>query len=274
MSAGRPRALRHTVSAAGVGAVVFWGVLQGVFLFVPPLAAIPLNLGIAAAFVWWFVLRPRAMRDMRRRATLRLRGMGAAARWLPALAAILVAHVLSYLVVVPRFLAFPSTANDPVEAYTRRPFGTLAIVVLAGVVAPLLEEFLFRGWLQRTLERRHAATFAIVVTAVAFSAVHLDTFGFVIRLSFGLLVGYVAFASRSVWPGVVLHAAYNVGLAVAGGAMPNVDEATLTAWAHTPRIFWPALATWMTTSLLLVWGARSLAEAVRDERGARVGRVN
>ena len=133
------RAQHRVLSARGVGAVLLWGVLQGVFLLVPPLAAIPLNLAVAGAFLWWFVMRRAAVADLRQRATLRLRDMGAAARWVPVLALPLVVHVLAYLLVVPRFLPVPAPDVGLLEAYLKRPFGGLAVVSLAAVIAPLLE---------------------------------------------------------------------------------------------------------------------------------------
>jgi membrane protease YdiL (CAAX protease family) len=257
---------RHrVVSAKGVGAVLLWATLEGAFILVPPLAAIPLNLAIAGVFVWWFVLRPAAVRDLGLRATLRLRPIGAAGRWLPLLGGALVAHVLAYLVVFARFVPLP-TDDSRLEAYLQRPFGGAAVFTVAVVIAPLLEEFFFRGWMQRTLERRYQATVAIVVTATAFAAVHNDGFGFVVRLAFGLLAGYVAYSTRSVWPGVVMHATYNAGVMLASGAFPELEDDTLVRWANTPGVFWPSLAVYALSALVLVWGARRLAEVARAAR--------
>jgi membrane protease YdiL (CAAX protease family) len=257
-----------------VGAVLFWSLAQTIFLFLPPLVGAPLNLGIATLFVWWYVLRPRARTDLRRRATLRLRGMDGAARWLPLLALPLVAHVLAYVVFFPRFVPLPPP--DPtgaLERYLLKPHAWLGLLTLAAVIAPLVEEFLFRGWLQRTLERRHTARLAIVATALVFALVHFDSFGFLVRFSFGLLAGYVAYASRSVWPGVVLHGVYNAGIIMASGAVPEVDEATITRWAHTPLIFSSALAVWVVTGVLLALGAHAMARSVAGARVARVARA-
>jgi membrane protease YdiL (CAAX protease family) len=261
---------RGAWSWGGVGAVVLWGTAQVFFLLMPPLVGAPFNLALAALFVWWFVTRPRARADLRRRATLRLRDMDGAARWLPLLALALVAHVLAYMVFFPRFVPLPPPdPGNPIELYLLQPHAWVGMLTLAAVIAPLLEEFLFRGWLQRTLERRHTPVFAVVATAVVFALAHFDTFGFLVRLSFGLLVGYVAYASRSIWPGVVLHGAYNAGLIVASGAVPEVDEATITRWAHTPPIFWSALAVWLVSAAVLAWGAAGLAATARRARRAR-----
>jgi membrane protease YdiL (CAAX protease family) len=275
VSAAGTRRRDRVVTARGLGAVVLWSVLQGVFLLLPPLAAIAVNLLLGAVFVWWFVLRPAAVRNLPARATLRLRGPGASARWLPLLGAALVAHVIAYLVVFARFIPLPPE-SELLEAYLRRPFGGAAVFTLAVVIAPLLEEFFFRGWMQRTLERRYDPMVAIVVTAAAFAALHLDAFGFVVRLAFGLLVGYLAYSTRSVWPGVVLHATYNAGVMLVGGAVPQLEDETLVQWARTPHVFWPSVVVYALSALLLMWGARRLADVMRATRRGRAappGRV-
>ena len=250
----------------GIGAVLLWGSLQALFLLVPPLAGVALNLALAGAFVWWFALRPAARADRRRLATLRLRPVRAGWGWVAAAALALVAFVLAGLVVLPRVLTVPAERVTFLDAYLRRPFGVAAVLVMVALIAPLLEEFLFRGWMQRTLERRTAPWQAIGVTALVFAAVHLEGYGFPLRLAFGLASGYAAWGSRSIWPSVVLHGAYNGSLVVVGSAVPSLDQRTLVAWAHTPSVFWPAL---LTMAAAGVAGAWALARLRRATRGAR-----
>lgn len=86
----------------------------------------------------------------------------------------------------------------------------LLIAVAVGVLAPLGEETFFRGVLQRGLSERFRAPVAVGVTAALFSATHLDPVGFVSRLQLGLLFGWLAWRSKSTWPGVGAHAANNL----------------------------------------------------------------
>lgn len=242
------------------GALLLWGAVQGVFLaprtlapdardrFVfPPLAGVAINAIVAAAFVWWFVVRIVRRREWQRAAHFRLRPVPAGA-W-PGIAITAVAVVVGVqcaLVVLPRVLAMPTSGDDFTAAYLRLRFGAVALLVLVAAVAPLLEEFLFRGWMQRGLERRlaHARLAhwgAITITAFVFAAVHVQRFGFPLRFGFGLASGYAAWATRSIWPSVVLHAAYNASLIILGVLAPRVDERVLARAAYDGRVFWPAL---------------------------------
>lgn len=81
--------------------------------------------------------------------------------------------------------------------------GNLFVVAL---MAAVTEEFLFRGCLQRILQR-HIANhhMAVWLAAFLFSAFHLQFFGFVPRLLLGAYLGYLLCWSRSIWLPVFAH---------------------------------------------------------------------
>ncbi len=86
-------------------------------------------------------------------------------------------------------------------------------LILAGVTvaAPLCEEFFFRGIFQKGLAAQPSASpmRALVVSAVVFSAFHLDPVGFAARVELGLLFGWLYLRTGSLWPSIAAHAANN-----------------------------------------------------------------
>jgi membrane protease YdiL (CAAX protease family) len=86
-------------------------------------------------------------------------------------------------------------------------------LILAGVTvaAPVCEEFFFRGIFQKGLTPAPPASpvRALVVSAVVFSAFHLDPVGFVARVELGLLFGWLYLRTGSLWPSIAAHAANN-----------------------------------------------------------------
>lgn len=83
----------------------------------------------------------------------------------------------------------------------------LVMAVLAGVG----EELLFRGVLQRVIVQGTRSVHAGVwLTAVLFSAVHLQFFGFVPRMVLGALLGYLFVWSRNLWVPVAAHVFNNL----------------------------------------------------------------
>lgn len=79
-------------------------------------------------------------------------------------------------------------------------------LLLIGLLTAIAEEFLFRGCLQTIFTRWtgniHAA---IWITAIIFSAFHMQFFGFLPRLGLGLLFGYLVAWSGNIWAGVWAH---------------------------------------------------------------------
>jgi membrane protease YdiL (CAAX protease family) len=76
-------------------------------------------------------------------------------------------------------------------------------------VGPIVEEIFFRGGLLRNLRRRHTAALTLLGTSLLFAAAHLNPRNFFPNLLGGLAMGYVRILSGSVWPAILLHAAFN-----------------------------------------------------------------
>lgn len=83
---------------------------------------------------------------------------------------------------------------------------------LMAVLPALAEEISFRGVLQQLLSgmRTHVA---IWLTAVIFSAIHMQFYGFIPRMLMGALFGYVFVWTGSLWVPIVMHFVNN-GMAV------------------------------------------------------------
>ncbi len=86
--------------------------------------------------------------------------------------------------------------------------GVLVVLCLVALV-PAAEELLFRGLLLFGLERRYGSGFALLLSSCFFGVVHLGAVPAVYATVAGLLLGAVALTTRSVWPGIALHAAIN-----------------------------------------------------------------
>ncbi|MFO8053840.1 MAG: CPBP family intramembrane glutamic endopeptidase, partial [Bacteroidales bacterium] len=68
------------------------------------------------------------------------------------------------------------------------------------------EELLFRGVLQQLLSKLFANVhLGILVTAILFSAIHMQFFGFLPRIVLGLVLGYAFYLSGNIWMPVVIH---------------------------------------------------------------------
>lgn len=86
------------------------------------------------------------------------------------------------------------------------------MVVLAGVVvvgAPLVEEIVYRGWLQPRLGTAWGNAVGLGVVAVLFAAIHLQPVEFPGLLAFAVVLGLTRARSGRLGLPVVTHAAFN-----------------------------------------------------------------
>lgn len=81
-----------------------------------------------------------------------------------------------------------------------------------GLIAPLLEEVLFRGLILGTLKKEMHPWIAIVISAVFFGVAHGTPIGIMYATVLGILMGWIFVKFNSVLPGFLFHMAYNCTL--------------------------------------------------------------
>mgnify|MGYP000843887129 CR=1 FL=1 len=93
-------------------------------------------------------------------------------------------------------------------------FGGLFINLFIIAIVPAIgEELYFRGTLQKIISEKNSKTFAIWITAIIFSLIHFQMYGFLPRMILGALFGYLLVWSGSLWVPVIAHFTNN-GMAV------------------------------------------------------------
>lgn len=106
-------------------------------------------------------------------------------------------------------------------------FGSLiATVFLVGALTGVGEELTFRGIIQKLISEKWSNPhIAIWVTAILFSAIHLQFFGFFPRMLLGAFFGYLLIWSRSIWLPIYAHFLNN-SIAVVAAYMLNINLTT------------------------------------------------
>ena len=79
-------------------------------------------------------------------------------------------------------------------------------LIVIAVAAGFTEEFLFRGALQRVVERWTSNPHIVIwIVAILFSAFHLQFYGFIPRMLLGAYFGYLLYWGKSIWLPVFAH---------------------------------------------------------------------
>ncbi|MFO0903943.1 MAG: ABC transporter permease subunit/CPBP intramembrane protease [Pirellulales bacterium] len=99
-----------------------------------------------------------------------------------------------------------------------------AIVGVLAFIPALCEELAFRGFIQSGLASRSSRWTAILISAAFFGAVHGIVQQALSAFILGLVIGYLAAASRSIWPCMVFHFVHNGLHIVLGLSLPKWME--------------------------------------------------
>ncbi|MCE2504335.1 MAG: CPBP family intramembrane metalloprotease [Chlorobi bacterium] len=84
----------------------------------------------------------------------------------------------------------------------------LALFTVA-LVAPVGEEFVFRGIIQRSFEDRLKPFAAMLLAGGLFGFVHLQLNNLIPLIGLGMYLGFVSWASGSIWPAIIGHILFN-----------------------------------------------------------------
>jgi membrane protease YdiL (CAAX protease family) len=84
--------------------------------------------------------------------------------------------------------------------------GLISALLVMAVLPAICEEVLFRGVILNNLVKRNVGVHvAVWISAILFSAVHLEVLGFVSRTLMGATFGYAFVYSKSLWLPIILH---------------------------------------------------------------------
>lgn len=100
----------------------------------------------------------------------------------------------------------------------REPAKFAASLFVMAVLAPLVEEAVFRGLLYGWIAGRWGTVAAWLVSSVLFAAAHVEPAHAILVLPLGLWFGWLRRHTGSLWPSLVAHMANN-GLAVLAAAL-------------------------------------------------------
>lgn len=111
------------------------------------------------------------------------------------------------VVIEPLLLIFPAENMDLMRQYVLQG-GALTMFTVV-ILAPILEEMLFRGIVQESTSRFYGPLAGILIASAIFAIVHPNPQQIVNAFFSGLILGYIYYRTRSLIPVIVIHAVNN-----------------------------------------------------------------
>lgn len=180
---------------------------------------------LLVAAIWYFAI-------LKRGATWQMLGLKgfnlAAAAGLVVVWFFLVRIVSFFYVIIAQRVGLEETqdiARQIPEAFGTGTTGFIIAFMMVVVLAPVVEELFFRGFLYQALRQRWGANVAIVASGVLFSLAHFSLFLLVPIAVIGFSLAYLYERTDSLGPPIMLHALNNLISVVVvyyGGVLPAV----------------------------------------------------
>lgn len=87
--------------------------------------------------------------------------------------------------------------------------GLLVNIGLIAIIPAVGEELFFRGIIQQVLQTNLKSHAAVWITAIIFSTIHFQFFGFIPRMLMGAFLGYLLVWTKNMWVPIIAHFANN-----------------------------------------------------------------
>lgn len=133
-------------------------------------------------------------------------------------------------------------------------FGLIFNLLVIAVVAGLVEELFFRGCLQQImLKISKNEHIAVWITAIIFSAIHFQFFGFIPRVLLGAILGYLFAWSRNLWIPVIVHTINNAASVIFAYIYYGTSEyEEITAFSFEKNIWFIIPSAILTAILIMI----------------------
>jgi len=118
-----------------------------------------------------------------------------------------------YMIIIPHnYLLYElgvDTQGDQIFKIFNNLESPAWFIVAGALIAPVVEEIFFRGFLFQGFRQKYGWAVAILLSSFIFAAAHLDPVAFIPTLVLGCVLAFMYHISNSVWPGIIFHFGIN-----------------------------------------------------------------
>ncbi|MBI3558726.1 MAG: CPBP family intramembrane metalloprotease [Deltaproteobacteria bacterium] len=101
--------------------------------------------------------------------------------------------------------------------------GMLLMLLVLAILPGIFEELAFRGYLFTSLARGFSGVWTVVLTSLMFGANHFSLIRMLPTTLIGLVLGTVAWRTRSIFPTILFHVVYNSAVILVAGPIDGAD---------------------------------------------------
>ena len=122
---------------------------------------------------------------------------------------LLLVPVIAFINYFSSFLLFDFTPQQSVISIKDENSITISKILSLCLLAPVIEEIYFRGILLSTIKLIIGPFWAVLLSSIYFSIIHLNILVSPTLFVLGITLGIIAILTKSVLPSIILHALFN-----------------------------------------------------------------
>ena len=158
--------------------------------------------------VYWFGIRRRKQNW----GAVGLRSVDGRWLWIATIITLIAIPLISIITIILFLVLDYPLVNNQLdfllpEGFT--PLGALGMFVLAGILAPIGEEMLFRGVFYPILRNRLGIWPVVLISSLVFGIIHGDIAVGLTAFLLGIILALIYEYSRSLWTSILVHAINN-----------------------------------------------------------------
>jgi len=117
--------------------------------------------------------------------------------------------VVAYMIIIVHNLIIAHvgllTQGEEIFQFFSELENPLALLIVGVILAPIIEEIFFRGFLFNGFRQHFGWNKAALLSALFFSLAHVQLVTLIPTFILGYLLAYLFHKSNSLWPGIILH---------------------------------------------------------------------
>lgn len=147
------------------------------------------------------------------------------------------------------FETMQNSQIELIEQFLKGDHVLLLTLFHVGVVPAVCEEILYRGYVMRAFEKSWGIWPAIFISGILFGLYHVQLTNLLPLAAIGILLAFITWTSRSLYPAMVAHLVNNGGSVLVGTYYPKSAFAELTPETMPP--IWASVLSLLVAAFLI-----------------------
>jgi hypothetical protein len=139
-------------------------------------------------------------------------------------------------------------------------FGFWGAFMKVAIIAPIVEELIFRGLLLQGFRRNYSPLMAVMMSALLFALFHLNPWQFPATFMLGLLLGWIMLRTNNILLAVLGHSIHNFMVLISITYWKEISESNIFLLQKPMVYLYSSIIVIISISLIYTFGKRRVTD--------------